>query len=109
MELRAHPAMQTVFNRAADFLDSKNLLANNLLGRPVNFALQLRPDVFHLCGEPVAEVDIHGTVCLVERSISSQAVLSYGPPERPTERRDAVIQRYVLGETSIVHDANRIY
>jgi hypothetical protein len=111
-ELRLHPAMQSLFNAAAQQLDGLNLLKDASAGtqpdRTVEFKLRLQFDDLRVCGELVIEVTFHGRARLISKSVKSPAVLAYGDPEENFVRREATIESFSLGETSIVHDADRI-
>lgn len=111
-ELRLHPAMQSLFNAAAQQLNGSNLLQDALAGteqsETVGFTLRLQFDDFRLCGELVMEVTFRGRACLIPKRVKSSAVLAYGDPEENFVQREATIERFLLGETSIVHDADRI-
>lgn len=106
-ELRSHGVLQSVFSAAAAHLDTLKLLARNDT-RTVRFGVLLRPEMVDLCGEPVLEIGIEGKARLVAQPITSPGVFGYGEPtEAPTER-EATIERFKLGETSIVHNDDRI-
>lgn len=61
-----------------------------------------------LCGEQVLEIGFEGNGRLVSQPISSTRVFGYGEPTQAANRRDATVERFKLGETSIVHHGNRI-
>src|ERR1700720_2846791 len=107
-ELSSHPAMQSVFNATAEHIDTAALLPNERFGQEVRFGVRLQLEQFRLCGETVTEVDIQGTVRLIAQPVSSQAVLTFGPPGSPCEPREATVESFSLGETSVVRNMDRL-
>ena len=101
-QLKYHPALQSLFNAAA------NLISGGDASRTVEFGLRLQLDGFLLSGEPVIEVDFRGSACLISREIMASAVFAYGKPDEGSQHREVTVESFELGETSIVHDANRI-
>ena len=88
LELKRHPAMQSLFNAAARQLGEFDLLATENSGRAVKFALQLQLETFSLCGEPVVEVGFCGSARLISREVLSPAVFSYGEPNADSRYSD---------------------
>lgn len=107
-ELAHHPAMQSLFNAAAQRLGELNLLAAENLGRTVEFAIRLQFEEFNLCGQPVVEVDFRGNARLTSREIASPAVLAYGEQCGDIKHREAIVEIFPLGITCVTHDASRI-
>jgi hypothetical protein len=108
LELKRHPAMQSLFNAAARKLGEINLLADENAGRTVEFTLRLQFEGFSLCGEPVVEVEFRGNARLTSREIVSPAVFGYGEPTQDNRDREALIELFPLGKTCVTHDSNRI-
>jgi hypothetical protein len=107
-ELETDPAMQSLFSAAAQQLGTMNLLREEQHNRVITFGLRLDFDGFRVCGERVLEVDFRGKARLISRSVISHAVFAYGQPGHGPEARDASVEKFALGETSIVHDTDRI-
>jgi hypothetical protein len=107
-EIESGPHIQSLFNVAAQQIDSLNLMNGDHTGQAVDFCLPLELTGFELSGEPVLEVHFHGKAQLISKEVISPAVLAYGNPQNKTAQRDAVIEKFPPGETSIVHDASRI-
>ena len=107
-EIGSHPAMQSVFNAAAEHIDTAALLPNERFGQEVRFGVRLRLEAFRLCGETVTEVDMQGTVRLIAQPVSSQAVLTFGRPGCPRELREATVENFSLAETCVVQSVNRL-
>jgi hypothetical protein len=106
-ELRSHGVLLSLFNAAAEQLDTLQLLAKDGT-RNYRFGLHVRPEQVELCGERVLEILFEGNGRLVSQPISSTQVLGYGEPTQAANQRDATVERFKLGETSIVHHGNRI-
>ncbi len=107
-ELKSYPGIQSLFNAAALQLDGANLLISEEPSCTLKFGVRCRLEAFHLCGEPVVEVDFRGKACLTSRQITSPLVLAYGPPGERFDQRAAVIERFELGETAVVHGASNV-
>jgi hypothetical protein len=106
-ELRSHPVLQSAFNAAASQLDTLNLLANNDT-RTIGVGVLVRPENVLLSGEPVLEIGLECEARLVAKPIISPGVFEYGQPTQGPAQREATVERFALGETSIVHHEDRI-
>jgi hypothetical protein len=105
-ELRSYPGIQSLFNAAAKLLGTRLTPASEQ--RSATFGVRLDLERFHLCGERVVEVDFRGKACLISQDVACPVVQGFGAPGLNSERREAIVERFSLGETSIVHDENRI-
>ena len=106
-ELRSHDVLQSVFNAAAEKLDTLKLLARNDT-QTIRFGVLVRPENVRLCGEPVLEIELKGKACLIAQPITSPRVFRYGQPTQTVAQREVTVERFALGETSIVHHDDRI-
>jgi hypothetical protein len=107
-EIQSHDLAQTAFNSAAAQLDTLNLMAKKDM-RTVGFGVAFRVNsVALLCGEPVLQIALEGKACLVAQTVVSSTVLAYGEPTQAADERRAIVERFGLGETSIVHDDDRV-
>lgn len=107
-ELRSHDAVQAGFNAAAKQLDTLNLIATEDT-RMTHFGVRIRPENdIRLCGEPILELCLEGCACLAAKPISSPWTFRYGEPTQSIIDREVTVQRFTLGETSIVHHGPRI-
>jgi hypothetical protein len=106
-ELRSHDVLQSVFNAAAEKLDTLKLLARND-ARTIRFRVVIQPEGIRLCGAPVLEVGLEGKARLVTQPIASRGVLSYGRPAQTASEREVTVDQLGLGETSIVHHNDRV-
>ena len=108
LELKCHPALQSLFNAAAQQLSTLKPLAEKSATADVQFDLRLEFDEFRLSQQRVIEVGFRGKGRLVSREIMAPAVFAYGQPEYSAMSRDAIVEKFRLGETMIVHDGSRI-
>ena len=109
VELYSHGVMQSVFNSAAEYIDNAGLLPDERFGQEVKFGIHLKlMEVLRLCSETISEIYLQGTVCLIAQPLSLNAVLAFGNPDGPIALREATVEEFSLGETSIVHDKDRI-
>jgi hypothetical protein len=106
-EFRSHLVLQSIFNAAASQLDTLTLLARNDT-RTVGVGVAIQPDGVVLSGEPLLEMRLKCKAHLVAQDIDSSGVYGYGDSDETRSRREATIERFACGETSIVHDADRI-
>lgn len=107
-DLRCHDVLQSIFNAAAKQLDTAKLITLDA-PPPVRFAVLVRPEEnVLLSGEPVIEISMEGTVCLVARAVPSHLVYRYGEPTQSTAAREITVERFTLAETSVVHHGSRI-
>lgn len=102
-ELATYPGMQSLFNAAADQLDSLNLLTHDETSRSGRFQLRLCLHDFFLCGEPVVEVGFSGRGTLTAKEVNCPSVVAYGDPGLTSSRREIVVQEYDIGESAATH------
>jgi len=106
-ELRPHPVLQSVFSAVASQLDTLKLLPANDT-RTVRVRLAIQPYGVVLSGEPLLEIGIECLARLVAQPIDSPGVFGYGQPGEAPAHREATVERFAFGETSIVHKDDRI-
>jgi len=107
-ELASYPGMQSLFNAAAQQLGTLNLISGEHAGRTVNFGLRLELEGFQVCGEPVLGVDFRGKARIIAREVMASGVFAYGQPGHEALEREAKVQRFSTGETSVVHHSSKI-
>lgn len=107
-EIAAYPGLQSLFNAAAQQLGTVNLGIDERVGRIVNFDLRLQLAGFQVSGEPVLEVGFRGKAALISKQVKSPAVFAYEDANHSSAQRGAMLEKFSLGKTSIVHDASRI-
>jgi len=105
-ELVRTTALQSLFNAAAQQLDTLNMISDERTGQVVAFGLRLELPGFQLSGESVVEAEIRGNARLISKEIVSEAVVAYREPSE--SRREAIVENFALGKTSIVYDGDRI-
>jgi hypothetical protein len=103
-ELKTYPGLQSLFNASAEKLDESKLLARQLTESDVRFHVHCRLEGFTLCGEPVVQVGWRGVAKLVIREIACAALHRYASPLRDERQQTAIVERFHLGETSVIHD-----
>ena len=107
-ELSQSPALISIFNAAAELVGQRLLPAIEHQGLTVTFGGRLALEDVRLCGESVIDVQIEGKAKLVSQEVHAPTVSTYGSPTEPQANREAIIERFPLGETSIVHDGHRL-
>lgn len=107
-DLRAHNVLQSLFNAAAKYLETAKLITLKQ-PPPIRFGVVVLPEKeVLLSGEPVMEIRMQGTACLVARPVPSHLVYRYGEPAQSATDREITVQKFTLGETSITHHGSRI-
>jgi hypothetical protein len=107
-EFASYAGVQSLFNAAAQQIDGFNLLSGEHAGQTVAFGIRLELAGFQLSGEPVIQVAFSGKVRLVSRNVFPKAVLAYGEPTEETGARQVNIETFAAGDSSIIHDADRV-
>jgi hypothetical protein len=81
------------------------MIAPDRIGRKVKFRIELVPQTFvHLAGRQIESAELSGFAVPTVIDVQRPVVEAYGPPaNRPT-----LIERFELGETSLVHDGDRV-
>lgn len=100
--------IQSFFNASAQQLGTLNLVAGENSGKSVNFGIRLNFGDLKLSGEPVVEAAFEGTARLNSRDIPLRNVLAYGKPADRPPQREVIVEKFPLGETSIIHTGQRI-
>ena len=106
-ELGHRGILATVFNQAAKLVGQKLIPAVDDQNPTVTFGFRGEYSPFTLCGEPVLGFAVKGKARMVSQRLSA-AIEAYGAPSQTLADRDAIIERYGVGETAIVHDGHRI-
>lgn len=106
-DLTSGPHVQSLFNAATRHIDSLNLTSEDRTGWVVNFGFRAELAGFELSGEPVLEVQFSGKAQLIAKEVIS-TVVAFGNPSNTTLHREAFVEKFPLGETSIVHYTDRI-
>lgn len=106
-ELEQRGIIVTVFNQAANLVGQKLIPAVEDQNLTVRFGFRGEFSPFTLCGEPVLGFAVRGKARMVSQRLSAD-IAAYGAPSQNFATRDAIIERYDVGETAIVHDGWRI-
>lgn len=107
-ELSSSGRLQALFSAVAEVLTGQLEPREEHEGRTVRFDVNVDPDGFSLCGQPVRMVRFHGTAGLLRQDAKVPVVVGYGEPGPDNRSHLAVVEQFDVGETSIVHDGNRI-
>ena len=103
-ELAVHPLWTTAFNQAATYLTNNQMVTDARINTDVEFGIVGESDGLLLLSRRVRFMAMHGSARAVSSRLSCPRVEAYGEPGRDA---DAIVQRFDLGETSIVHDGDR--
>lgn len=103
-ELAVHPIWTTAFNQAATYLTDKQMITEARINTDVEFGVLGEPDGLLLLSRRIRFMAIQGRARAVLSRLSCPIVEAYGEPGRDA---DAIVQRFNLGETSVVHDGDR--
>jgi hypothetical protein len=107
-ELAGHPLWLTAFNQAGRYLSDNGMMTDEQANSPVDFGITLAPDgeAAVVGGSRVRKIRLAGRATAVTLPVECPRVEAYGPPS--ATRPDAIVERLALGETSIVHDGDRL-
>jgi hypothetical protein len=108
IELAKHSALISIFNAAASLVGKRLIPAVEDQNLTVTFGARLALDGFRLCGEPVIEVEIQGKAKLVAQNVEAPTVSTYRSLSDAEVNPVTIIEQFPLGETSVVHDGDRI-
>lgn len=106
-ELAHRGVLATVFNQAAKLVGQELIPAVDDQNLTVTFGFRGEFRPFTLCGEPVLGFAVKGNARMVSQRLSA-AIEAYGAPSQPLADRDAIMERYDVGETAVVRDGRRI-
>jgi hypothetical protein len=101
-------ACLTAINQAAKFLtDDALMMTEERVGHTVPFRVVIAPEqTVRIAGGNVRLLQVQGEAQAVAIPIACPRVEAYGSPS--PEDPDAVIERFRLGETSVVHDGESL-
>lgn len=106
-ELAHRGILATVFNQAAKLVGQRLIPAVADQNLTVTFGFRGEFSPFTVCGEPVLNFAVKGKARMVSKRLSA-ATEAYGTPSQSPANRDAIVERFDAGETSIMHDGHRI-
>ena len=107
-EFPRHSTCLTAINRAAKLLtDDALMMTEERVGHTVPFRIDIAPEqTVRIAGGNIRLLQVEGRAQAVAIPIACPRVEAYGSPS--PEDPDAVIERFGLGETSIVHAGENI-
>jgi hypothetical protein len=95
------------FNQAGRYLTDNQMMTDEQLGRTTSFGMSIEPlEPISIAGASVRAMRIEGRVQPVTIPVECPRVEVYGAPS--ARDSNAVIERFGLGETSIVHDGDNV-
>jgi hypothetical protein len=107
-ELAAKGRLQALFNAVAKVLGPQLGPRPEHEGRSVRFDVGIDPEELCLFGQPVIWMRFRGTARLLRQDTTAPIVAAYSGPGADTGAPLAIVERFDVGETSIVHDGARI-
>lgn len=107
-ELKNYHGLRAIFNAPLEFIDSQKLIVKENRNNKVNFAVIFKIDGFLLQGREVKEIEVKGKAALETVVLNVPMTLAYGKPRSNAEDRNVYIQRFDLGQTSVVHHNGNI-
>lgn len=107
-ELKNYNGLRTIFNAPADIIDEQKLIVKENLGNKVNFSARFEIGDFSLQGKVVRLVEVKGSARLEKIDLNVPLTLAYGSAEIGKEERNVYIQKFDLGQTSVMHHDGKI-
>jgi hypothetical protein len=100
--------LRSIFSAPNEFIDSKNLIDLENRANSVKFKVRFKIEDFFLCDKKVQEIEISGKASVEEIELYVPETLGYGTPSDGPIDRTAIVQKYNLGKTYIVHHDDSI-
>jgi hypothetical protein len=107
-ELKNHKGFRSLFTAQLDLLEEQKLIVKGNRNKRVNFHVKFNIEDFVLCNRAVKEVWAEGVASLEEKRLMIPEVLAYGEPCLENDKRSVYIQKFNMGETSVVHHDGHI-
>ncbi len=95
--------LRTIFSTPNEFIDSKNLMAPENRANSVDFIVRFKIEDFYLSSKKVQEIEVSGKASIEEIELYVPETLGYGAPTEEPVERTAIVQKYNLGNTCIIH------
>jgi hypothetical protein len=102
-ELQNYYGLRSIFTAPIKIIDAENLIIKENRNKTVSFGTRFKIDGFCLQGKVVREIEVKGCAALEIMDINTPLTLAYGQPETDVKERNVFIQKFNLGQTSIVH------
>ena len=100
--------LRSIFSAPNEFIDSKKLIVPENRGNSVDFTVRFKIEDFFLSGKKVQEIETSGKASIEEIELYVPETLGYGTPSDDPAERTAIVQKYNLGKTYIVHHNDSI-
>lgn len=107
-ELTNGGRLRSLFNAVGEVLGPQLAPRPEHEGRSVRFDVGIDPEGLSLCGHQVVLMRFRGTACLLRQDTKAPIVVAYGEPGADAGARVATVERFDVGETSVVRDGARI-
>ena len=104
-ELAHHPVWVTVFNQAGRYLADNQMMTVERVNTEVEFGILGEPEGLLLAGRAIRLMEFRGRARTVEQAVKCPRIESYAAP---TSHAATIVERFDLGETSVVHDGQRV-
>lgn len=102
-ELKNYHGLRSILTAPLEIIDGENLIIKENQNKTVRFAIQFRIDGFHLQGKVVKEIEVKGKAALERQDLNMPLMLAYGQPSTDAKERNVYVQKFNMGQTSIVH------
>lgn len=102
-ELKNYYGLSSIFTAPIKIVDGANLIIKENRNKTVSFGVRFKIDGFDLQGKVVREIEVKGSADLEKMDLNMPLTLAYGQPSTDVKERNVYIQKFNLGQTSIVH------
>ena len=106
--LAGHPALATLFNQAARVVGKRLIPATMDQNLSVDFGIVGTFEDVTVGGKRLYEARMEGSARLLLQQVRCPVVSAYGVLPASNSDREAIVQKFELGDTSIVHKNDRI-
>lgn len=100
--------LRSIFSAPNEFIDSRKLIVPENRANSVNFNVRFKIEDFYLSSKKVQEIEVSGKASIKEIALYVPETLGYGAPFEDPAERTAIVQKYNLGKTYIVHHNDSI-
>jgi hypothetical protein len=107
-DLENYYGLRSIFSAPNEFIDSKELTAPENRANSVNFHVRFKIENFYLSNKKVQEIKVSGKASIEVIELNVPETLGYGAPLEDPAERTAIVQKYNLGKTYIVHHNDSI-
>jgi len=105
-ELPLHPINRLLFNAAADYFTAEGLITPRKIDQETRFGIEIEPPAdIRIGGRRIRSAGLDGKASVLVLSVCCPVVEAYAAPASAPA---AIVERFELGETSIVHEGERV-